>query len=452
MKFKTIWVEGLQKVKDPIRIDLDPHYNSIRGPSDTGKSAIFTKSILLFTGKYDMYDIETLQNYECSRTTVAIELDDGFEYPHNRIMRADIENNHVTYSLFKENTILQVWQGYNKEISNIMGLITTDDICVNVLESTKRLFLDTTEDANTLLLEELFTNKELERKLWDINYYLSELDGRYKYATKQYELHNSKIRASRLEEITALKYADQRLDILSIQEKYLSGLNIMAINMRHRIKKKSLENITDIIILQELSRTISNKNIIQERKETIEEAKSKCEKLELVGMFKNYIEIKTLNNQFRIQLEKNRGKRNLLSKQRDNKIKQDQINNLKTLSTTKSGLLKNNMAKLYKYAIILRTKIVLENKAKLIEVNKELLSMQEQLHDISNISLSITKLGNIGELKSETLSKVQSKSEISKIEYAILAEFLLQSKLQHRLVQEELNEFKYCPLCNTLRE
>ena len=452
MKFKTIWVEGLQKVKDPIRIDLDPHYNSIRGPSDTGKSAIFTKSILLFTGKYDMYDIETLQNYECSRTTVAIELDDGFEYPHNRIMRADIENNHVTYSLFKENTILQVWQGYNKEISNIMGLITTDDICVNVLESTKRLFLDTTEDANTLLLEELFTNKELERKLWDINYYLSELDGRYKYATKQYELHNSKIRASRSEEITALKYADQRLDILSIQEKYLSGLNIMAINMRHRIKKKSLENITDIIILQELSRTISNKNIIQERKETIEEAKSKCEKLELVGMFKNYIEIKTLNNQFRIQLEKNRGKRNLLSKQRDNKIKQDQINNLKTLSTTKSGLLKNNMAKLYKYAIILRTKIVLENKAKLIEVNKELLSMQEQLHDISNISLSITKLGNIGELKSETLSKVQSKSEISKIEYAILAEFLLQSKLQHRLVQEELNEFKYCPLCNTLRE
>ena len=399
-----------------------------------------------------MYDIETLQNYECSRTTVAIELDDGFEYPHNRIMRADIENNHVTYSLFKENTILQVWQGYNKEISNIMGLITTDDICVNVLESTKRLFLDTTEDANTLLLEELFTNKELERKLWDINYYLSELDGRYKYATKQYELHNSKIRASRLEEITALKYADQRLDILSIQEKYLSGLNIMAINMRHRIKKKSLENITDIIILQELSRTISNKNIIQERKETIEEAKSKCEKLELVGMFKNYIEIKTLNNQFRIQLEKNRGKRNLLSKQRDNKIKQDQINNLKTLSTTKSSLLKNNMAKLYKYAIILRTKIVLENKAKLIEVNKELLSMQEQLHDISNISLSITKLGNIGELKSETLSKVQSKSEISKIEYAILAEFLLQSKLQHRLVQEELNEFKYCPLCNTLRE
>lgn len=452
MKFKTIWVEGLQKVKDPIRIDLDPHYNSIRGPSDTGKSAIFTKSILLFTGKYDMYDIETLQNYECSRTTVAIELDDGFEYPHNRIMRADIENNHVTYSLFKENTILQVWQGYNKEISNIMGLITTDDICVNVLESTKRLFLDTTEDANTLLLEELFTNKELERKLWDINYYLSELDGRYKYATKQYELHNSKIRASRLEEITALKSAEQRLGILSIQEKYLSGLNIMTINMRHRIKKKSLENISNTIILQELSRTISNKNIIQERKETIEEAKSKCEELELVRMFKKYVEIKSFNNQFRIQLEKNRGKRNLLSKQRDNKIKQDQINNLKSLSTTKSSLLRNNMTKLYKYAIILRTKIVLENKSKLIEVNKELVSRQEQLHNISNIALSVTNLGNIGELKSEKLSKVQSKSEISKIKYVILAELLLQSKLQHKLVQEELSEFKYCPLCNSLRE
>ena len=110
------------------------------------------------------------------------------------------------------------------------------------------------------------------------------------------------------------------------------------------------------------------------------------------------------------------------------------------------------MTKLYKYAIILRTKIVLENKSKLIEVNKELVSRQEQLHNISNIALSVTNLGNIGELKSETLSKVQSKSEISKIKYVILAEFLLQSKLQHKLVQEELSEFKYCPLCNSLRE
>lgn len=452
MKFKTIWVEGLQAVKSPIRIDLDPNYNSIRGPSDTGKSAIFTKSVLLFTGKYDLYDLETIQNYNSTRTTVAIELDDGLEYPKNRIMRADIEDQRVSYTLFQDNAILKVWQGYNKEISQIMGLITTNDICVNVLESTKRLFLDTTEDANTELLEELFTNKELEQKILDINRYSEDLDARYKYSVKVYESHRSKIRPSRQEEIKSLQLAEQDLAQLKIKEKANTMIRTLVENRASQLRKQSLEEIQHTILLKQLISHKETSETMHKKIEALETASNTLLKMNNLNNMKMLVEIKeqTYNNKTHLQEKAKQAE--LYNKIIENQNTQNQLNLLAQIVEIKNRLTATDLPGLVSYSDMIKLKIVIEEKSNTIIQGETLRTNHNKMETLKESYNAISIIKDYINIKENNTENLNRRQVLGLQSYTYLIKELGQLRQHQMHLTSQLKEFRYCPLCNSLIE
>ena len=449
MKFKTIWVEGVQKAKNPIKIDLDPMYTSIRGPSDTGKSAIFTKAVLLFTGKYDAYDLETLRNYDSETATVAIELDDGEEYPNNRIMRADITETNVTYTMFKNGEMLKLWQGYNPEIGKIMGLITTGNICVNVLESTKRLFLDTNEDDHTELLEELFSNDIFDKKLSDMEYYMAELNDRYKFVLGKYNKFNSMIRASRLGEIQQLKQAMEVLDILEKEMNLLERLKLELLIQEKRIKQNKLNTL--LVSLLHKTYLGDNINMIKRKNqlEIVKKALILVRDERQMSILRDIIICRENRGANASLLEVNKNKLAVLAEANSYNKTIASLQLLRNLTDRHYSIVSDKKSKVEEIKNLVEIKNITEDR---IRLSRKIEQSKETVKDLSNAKSEISQFTIIN---NKVLQQHKMISNINKME--LLKEFaimnatssMLNKTIDIRRNINKLSEYNTCPLCGT---
>ena len=449
MRFKTIWVQGVQKVKEPIRIDLDTSYTSIRGPSDTGKSAIFTKAILLFTGKYDIYDLETLCNYDSESATVVIELEDDKEGEENKLIRADVIGSNVTYTMYKGQELLKVWQGFSPEIPKEIGLITTKDICVNVMESSKRLFIDTNEEEHTELLEELFSNEIFDKKLRDIGYYLQELTERQKFVSDKFNKFNNSIRPSREAEINKLTESLKVLDELNETEKVIELIKLRVARRRK------------LLILEKLSRTQSAMlNIVSlQNKKNILTGRNKLKTLnEALVITERMIKMDEMKT--KVQLSKEIISKSIILKDQYSRLEKinkvitldrgfKEIEVLQTALESKRKIIGNPIKDLNSIASIVQLRIILDGKkniTKRLDVNSRVSS---QLKSAENRMGNINILRELFTKQMVIHNKQQAIDKLNKLSFLTLSSHKASLLKNKKEVENQLSSFEVCPLCHS---
>ena len=214
MKIKTIYTENFQRGVGVSKLSLEPGFNLIMGPSNSGKSTMIKKTISLFAGIYDNLDLEALCNESYDNATVVLELDDGLPEGQNRMLDARISEGGKTviYSLFQNGVTTKVWQHHSSEINEILGLIVSSKTCVNILDSKKGLFVNSDETEQSILLEEVFRNAEIEEKLENIDHEISECESKIDIVDKEINSLYARINPSKM---SLIKYLEENLQMLN---------------------------------------------------------------------------------------------------------------------------------------------------------------------------------------------------------------------------------------------
>ena len=174
-KIKEIYIQGIQSIRNPIKIELNENITQIKGHNAAGKSAI-VKAVKIFSGVYSAKDAKSLITRNLPRdrrSFIVLTLNNGYKLFAEILISGKIEYKYLD----NNNKVLKSWNEYSKEISNILGwrFIEQANLCLNFKPFDQNIFIDTKPTENAEIMDYLCNDVDIENRIQNILNYMDNL-------------------------------------------------------------------------------------------------------------------------------------------------------------------------------------------------------------------------------------------------------------------------------------
>lgn len=405
MKIKKIRIEGIQSIKYPLEFNLSNGITQLKGHNAAGKSVV-VKSLKIFSGCYSKKDIKSLVTRDLSngrKSTITVTLED------DKILYADISptGNVEYYYIDKDNTIINKWNTYTRQVSEILDLkfIEQAELCLNFKPFNENIFIDTKPNENAEIMDYLCKEPEVEIKIANIEEYSEHLNELKSDIKKEINRVNSI-----MDKIQVLPYKQiqERDAILNIIYQTLKFNELLEKNIgliESNIKNKQYNSLSKL--LRELLILKYTNNIVNLLKQKLLVYKLRLQLDESIRISKLTTIIKHENKtkSYKYKLNENY----TLNKKLKSIIVMNKMNN-----TIDSRLVVNDVNNSYKQALNLIQFTKINKYLESIKKVKQMLNLKEQNISFSGHLKALNQQKCIKDTISELSSNLEIKKKISK--------------------------------------